>query len=82
VRVSETLFTSLLLSLGSIQAESTRPSIPLILADNLGYGDLACYKPDSKVPIPLFLTGSFPFDHSAIFASIGPPSTMLTTPGQ
>ncbi|MGI9458280.1 MAG: sulfatase-like hydrolase/transferase [Aeoliella sp.] len=28
------------------------PNILFILADDLGYGDIACYNPDSKVPTP------------------------------
>ncbi|MDA1137043.1 MAG: arylsulfatase [Planctomycetota bacterium] len=33
------------------QAESP-PNILIILADDLGYGDIACYNPESKVPTP------------------------------
>jgi len=28
------------------------PNIVIILADDLGYGDITCYNPDSKIPTP------------------------------
>jgi arylsulfatase A len=33
-------------------AAAKRPNLVLILADDLGYGDLKCYNPESKIPTP------------------------------
>ncbi len=37
---------------GIAQAAGTNPNIVLILADDLGYGDVSCYNAQSKVPTP------------------------------
>lgn len=41
-----------LMSLGSLVAAEPKPNIVLILADDLGYGDLRCYNDEAKVPTP------------------------------
>ncbi|RMF90924.1 MAG: arylsulfatase, partial [Planctomycetota bacterium] len=38
--------------LQAAETPSKLPNIVVILADDMGYGDLSCYNPDSKVPTP------------------------------
>ena len=36
----------------ALPAAARRPNIVYILADDLGWGDLECYNPDSQIPTP------------------------------
>ncbi len=36
----------------NVEAQSDRPNVIIIYADDLGYGDLTCYNPDSKIATP------------------------------
>lgn len=35
-----------------ISCHGAAPSLVVILADDLGWGDLGCYNPDSRIPTP------------------------------
>jgi len=45
---SITIAIALMLPLGAAE----KPNILILYADDLGYGDLGCYNPDSKIPTP------------------------------
>jgi arylsulfatase A-like enzyme len=42
----------LLANVAAFGASSSRPNVVVILADDLGYGDLGCYNPQSKIATP------------------------------
>ena len=46
------LLSFALATLSLAAAEASRPNILVILADDLGYGDLRCYNDQSKVATP------------------------------
>ncbi len=49
-----TVFVFAAIGYSSLNAQETKklPNILFILADDLGYGDLTCYNPDSRIPTP------------------------------
>ena len=68
--------TPMITSLGQLPSSvDSYPNVLLIYADDLGYGDVGCYNPESKVPTPHM-------DHLATegirFADAHSPSTVCT----
>lgn len=63
----------------------SRPNIVVILADDLGYGDLGCYNPQSKIPTPnidRLSTQGIRFTDAHVAAAICSPSRYGLLTGQ
>ena len=66
---------ALLVPMAAGQDDAPRPNVVLILADDLGYGDVGCYNPETKVPTPNIdrLAGE-----GMLFSDAHSPSTVCT----
>ena len=47
-----TQFITLICAFFLVKSQAAQPNILFILADDLGYGDVGCYNPQSKAPTP------------------------------
>ena len=58
MRITRKIFTiiailaSASMALANRSSNESRPNILVLYGDDLGYGDLGCYNPDSKIPTP------------------------------
>ena len=50
--IGDAMGKAMIYLLGEKPVANDRPNVVFILADDLGYGDVACYNPESKVPTP------------------------------
>jgi arylsulfatase A-like enzyme len=50
--ITRRTFTQTLLASQAVRAASPKPNIVYILADDLGWGDLGCYNPETKIQMP------------------------------
>jgi arylsulfatase A len=51
VRIAQ-MATILFVFIGSPCRAAAPPNVVILFADDLGYGDIGCYNPDSKIPTP------------------------------
>jgi arylsulfatase A-like enzyme len=52
MRVFHSFSILFLLTLSIAHSHAKQPHVVFILADDMGYGDLGCYNPESKIPTP------------------------------
>jgi arylsulfatase A-like enzyme len=50
--ISLVILSTLFINISCLKQETTQPNIVIIYADDMGYGDLNCQNPDSKIPTP------------------------------
>ena len=51
MKKSRLLVAAIALAASAVSA-ADRPNILILYADDLGFGDLGCYNPDSQIPTP------------------------------
>ena len=72
-----------LLGLTLPQAQAQTPNIIVVFADDMGYGDVGCYNPESRIPTPnmdRLATQGIRFTDAHSADSVCTPSRMTRTP--